>query len=163
MIRIINKPHDEGENHHVFELYDILTVKNPGEEAGCKNRKPGYGVERYRSKRKSDGKSDEKKLERNGYFELIENKVPENAYDSCDNAAHSAEKIMGNSHKGELNALDNKDSVLAFDKSGQYHYGAGNYGNYVCDYDYDIVIQFHTSVLITKNCPVKKAGQQKIL
>jgi hypothetical protein len=83
----------------------------------------------------------------NGNFEFEENKVSENAYNGCDNAAHSAEKIVGNAHKGELNALGKKDFVFVFDKSDEHHHGAGNYGNNVRDDNYDVVIQINTSVI----------------
>ena len=142
MVCVINKPHEKSENHHVFEFDDILAVEYPGEKAGCKNREPCNRVKGNRSEGKSDGKSNEKKLEGNGYFKPEENKVSENAYNRCHNAAHSPEKIMGNSHEGELDALNNKDFVFAFDKTGKHHYGTGNYGNYICDYNYDVVIHF---------------------
>ena len=127
MICVINEPETNGEDHHFFKFYDVVAVEDPGEETGCKNRKPCYGIEGNGSERKPYGKSDEKELERDGDFKFKENKVAEDAYDCCNNAAHSSEKIMGNAHKGELDALDNKNFVFAFDKSGKDHYGAGNY------------------------------------
>ncbi len=141
MICIINKPHEKGEYHHVFKFDDILAVKNPGKKAGCKDREPGYGVEGNSSERKTDGKRDEKELERNSDFEFKKSNVTKNAYNCCNNSAGGAEKIVGSTHKGELDALDGKDFIFVFDKAGEHHYSAGNYGNYVCNNDYNTVIQ----------------------
>ena len=147
MICVINEPHANGENHYVFEFNDILAVDYPGEKGSCKDRKPGNRVKGDGSERKDDGKENEENFKRNGNFEFEENKVSKNAYNSCNNAAHSTEKIVGNTHEGELNALGKKDFVLVFDKADEHHHGAGNYGNYVRDDNYDIVIQFNTSVI----------------
>jgi hypothetical protein len=50
--------------------------------------------------------------------------------------------------------LGKKDFVFVFDKADEHHHGAGNYGNYICDDNYNVVIQINTSGLIIKNCPV---------
>ena len=126
MVTVINKPHEESKNHDVFEFNDIFGIKDPGEKAGCENREPGYGVEGDGSDGKTNGKSDEKKLERNGDFEFEENKVTKNAYNSCNNSAHSPKEIMGDTHKDELDTLNSEDFAFAFDKTGKHHYGAGN-------------------------------------
>ena len=70
MYRIVNKPHADSKDHYVFEFDDVFAVDHPGEKGSCKNREPGYGVKSNRSKGKSDGKRNEKKLERNGDFEF---------------------------------------------------------------------------------------------
>ena len=147
MYRIINEPHADGKDHNVFEFYDILAVDYPGEKGSCKDRKPGYGVEGNGSEGKNNGKENEENFKRNGNFESEENKVSKNAYNSCNNAAHSSEKIVGNAHKGELNALGKKDFVFVFDKADEHHHGAGNYGNNVRDDNYNVVIQINTSVI----------------
>ena len=126
MNRIINEPHADGEDHHVFEFYNVLAVNHPGEKGSCKNRKPGYGVKSNGSERKNDRKNNKNNFEKNGRFALKENKVSENAYNRCDDSAHSAEKIVGNAHEGELNALGGKNFVFVFDKTDKHHHGAGN-------------------------------------
>ena len=52
---------------------------------------------------------------------------------------------MGNAHKGELNALGKKNFVFVFDKTDKDHHCAGDDGNYVCDDNYDVIIQADTS------------------
>ena len=145
MHRVINEPHANGKDHYVFKFDNVFAVDDPGEKGSCKDRKPGYGVKGNGSKGKNNGKENEENFKRNGNFESEENKVSKNAYNRCDNAAHSAEKIVGNTHKGELDALGKKDFVFVFDKADEHHHGAGNYGNYVCNYNNDIIIQFYTS------------------
>ena len=131
VICVINKPHANGKNHHPFEFDDIFAVNHPGEDGSCKNRKPGNRVKVYRSKGENNGKNDEKDFERYGSFEEEKNKVAQNAYHRCNNSAHAAEKIVRNSHKGELNALCAKDFVFIFDKTDEHHHGAGNDRNYI--------------------------------
>ena len=145
MISIINEPHADSKDHYVFKFDDIFAVDHPGEKRSCKYRKPGYGIERNRSEGKSNRKENEENFKRNGNFEFKENKVSKNAYNGCNNAAHSAEKIVGNTHQGELDTLGKKDFVFIFDKADKHHHSAGNYGNYVCNYNNDIIIQFYTS------------------
>ena len=160
MISVINKPHANGNYHHVFKSDDILAVDYPGKKGSCKNRKPGNGVNCYGSEGKHNGKSNKKNFKRNGNFKFKESKVSENANNRCPNSAHSAEKIMGNAHKGKLNALRKKNFVFVFYKADKHHHGAGNYGNHVCDYDNDI-IQKNTSVYNKKTVRRVKAGQRK--
>lgn len=126
MNRIINEPHADGEDHHVFEFYNIFAVNYPCEKRSCKNRKPGYWIKSNGSERKNDRKNNKNNFKRNGRFALKENKVTENTYNSCNNSAHTAEKIVGNTHKGELNALGGKDFVFVLDKTDKHHHGAGN-------------------------------------
>ena len=133
MICVIYKPHADGDYHDPFEFDYVLGIDDPGKKRSCKDRKPGYGVKGDCSEGENNGKGNKKKLERNGSFELKENHVSDDAYNSCDNAAHSSEKIMGNTHKGKLYTLRNKDFIFIFDKSDKHHHGAGDNGNYICD------------------------------
>ena len=147
MVSVINEPHANGKDHYVFEFDNVFAVDYPGEKGSCKNRKPGNRVKGNGSEGKNNGKENEENFKRNGNFEFEENKVSKNAYNSCNNAAHSSEKIVGNAHKGELNALGKKNFVFVFDKADEHHHGAGNYGNNVRDDNYDVVIQINTSVI----------------
>ena len=163
MISIINEPHANGKDHYDYKFDNVFAVDYPGEKASCKNRKPGYRVKGNGSEGKNNGKENEENFKRNGNFESEENKVSKNAYNRCDNAAHSAEKIVGNTHKGKLDTLGKKDFVFVFDKADEHHHGAGNYGNNVRDDNYDVVIQLKYLLLIIKNCPVFWPDSEKIL
>ena len=145
MVSVINEPHANGKDHYVFKFDNVFAVDYPGEKGSCKNRKPGYRVKGNGSEGKNNGKENEENFKRNGNFESEENKVSKNAYNSCNNAAHSSEKIVGNAHKGELNALGKKNFVFVFDKTDKDHHCAGDDGNYVCDDNYDVIIQADTS------------------
>ncbi len=69
---------------------------------------------------------------------------------------------MRNSHKSELDTLDDKDSVFVFDKTCKNHDGAGNYGNYVCDYNNDIIVQLRAPPDIIKNCPTTEPDSKNL-
>ena len=133
VVKVVNRPHDEGNNDYPFEPHCVLGVDIPGEHAGGDYRYPGDGVRGHSGYWKSRLDKDKRDFYSGGAFPFRNDDVSCGANKRGNSAAVTAEKEMGKGVEPELKSLRNDVAVFVFDKTDEHHNGASDEGNYVAE------------------------------